>query len=548
MLNRVPAVRRRQVTLVLITLSVELGDALAKWLSLTLPPWLLCVVCTGGWMGCLLGGVGCRRRGVLIRWLMQGMSILCLLVACILYGICREARAPSTGSAWLGQQVTARGSVTAVYAGKSWRYYRIHLTQIAIRDPSEKPGARAYHLCELDVDFRGGSTHGRNALSVGDQVTIRGMLVQASPTATKATTGANGHRMGAASGYAILGRVIAHHTGPAALSTRMRQWLLQQVRSTTNASLADGALVESIVFGGTQVDKSTTQDFQRAGLLHILAASGANVLLLTRTAEWMLRPLFVRLRLPTFIWYLLMFIGVWVFAVMCQLAPSIERATLMTSYRLVGTMVGRQPRLSTVTAVAGVVMAFAAPTTLASTSAILSFAATIAVARAVAGGGRRRQRRHRLSWMGHHLVDSIRITVWVELFVTPLVLVVFQQWSPFSVVANAGAEPLMIILLPMAAAALAAAACAGVCSVGVVQWLAQVLGTVSISLLHLLIWWAAFVAHWPHSLVTFQPPSLVWWTGYYALLLFGPGVVKHVKTLVRKRWAVSHLTEPSRMV
>ncbi|MCL6446030.1 MAG: ComEC/Rec2 family competence protein, partial [Alicyclobacillus sp.] len=246
------------------------------------------------------------------------------------------------------------------------------------------------------------------------------------------------------------------------------------------------------------------------GLLHVLAASGANVVLLSACAERVIRPLFRHLRLPNMLWPLLMISILWWFGAMCSFAPSITRAVWMASYQYAAQATGRIATLRHGLLFAGTAMAFQSPEQALSIGSLLSFAATAALARAVRSPGpyiftqtSNRAGRHRwIALMRHGLLSTwtiVRRTLAVELLVSPLTLATFHQVTLYSVITNLTAEPLLAVLLPLAALFMCLAL--GCLYVPAIRGIAHLVGFVVFRLIAILRWLVGWMSAWPHAIV-----------------------------------------------
>ncbi len=120
-------------------------------------------------------------------------------------------------------------------------------------------------------------------------------------------------------------------------------------------------------------------EFLDAGLLHVLVASGANLLVLEQFVQVTLFPVWRALRLPSWLWAALQASLAWAYAGACRFDVSIVRAALMTSHRWAAYAVGRNTSPSAGLLWAAVVLAAVNPEATFGISACLSFIATAAV-------------------------------------------------------------------------------------------------------------------------------------------------------------------------
>jgi len=101
----------------------------------------------------------------------------------------------------------------------------------------------------------------------------------------------------------------------------------------------EAALARGFVLGqDEQLDEATEEDFHRAGLSHLLAVSGQNVMLLALLATPLLAALGIPLR-ERLVWLLAL---IAIYVPLAGAGPSIQRAAVMGAAGLVATMAGRR--------------------------------------------------------------------------------------------------------------------------------------------------------------------------------------------------------------
>ncbi|MCL6452473.1 MAG: ComEC/Rec2 family competence protein [Alicyclobacillus sp.] len=477
------------------------AQAGAKW-------WL------AGWVGCVAVTLGqaaahgsgrrqvpaaastlrLRRRPPL--WLLVG-----LCTGAVLYGVWRYAVCPTEPGGWTGRAMTATGTVSAVYPTASGGWVAITLHGVGTTDGA---GGR----CDVRVELR--RTRETATLQPGDEVRLQGTIVpQSLPQA------ASGGPSLQPATYTFAGRVVAVASPPPSAWSRVRSRWMDLCAHVGGTSLdeADRALAESLLFGSVGLTADLKQTFLAAGVTHLLAASGANLVLMETAVERLLFPVFRRLRVPDPVLAIAMLALDWAYAGLCGYAPSIVRAAAMSSYRWVGRSVGRTSSVGHATAIAAGVLAVWSPLSMTTRSAWLSFAATAAVAAALqpARAGRAPGVRILL-----RVWATVRATLSVELWTVPLVLWMFHQVTPYATVTNVLVEPLLAGLLPLVAAWMAVAGVAGL--VGFGAPVAVGLGWVVRLGLHTLSEMVAWIAAWPGALWQFSAVPTWAVVAYYAVL------------------------------
>jgi competence protein ComEC len=217
-----------------------------------------------------------------------------------------------------------------------------------------------------------------------------------------------------------------------------------QIRSRAEDGLGSGmpareaALARGFVLGEDEaVDATTVDDFRRAGLSHLLAVSGQNVVLLALLAMPLLAAFGVPLR-TRLVWILG---GIVVYVPLAGAGPSILRAGVMGAIGLFATLAGRRGSRLYALALAAVVTLAVDPGVAADVGWQLSFAAVIGIlalashlrdAIAARIGGR--------GWRGA-IAEGAAVTVAATLATAPLIAYHFESISTTTLFANLLALP-----------------------------------------------------------------------------------------------------------
>lgn len=381
--------------------------------------------------------------------------------------------------------------------------------------------------CRVRVLFLRDAPDGAN-LHVGDEVRLQGtLIVPPAHSATGVPVRAHLHKLGV--NYEWEGEVLAAAPTATPFTGTWQAWVERAVTRVPGVSRQEALLIQSIVFGGAQLDAQSKQDFLASGLLHVLVASGANVMILETGFRLAFYPLWRKLRLPHQGWTLGLICFIWLFTSLCRFDVSVVRATCMMTYRLGGQTWGRRHRLDTSFIFTLLVMTIIDPNSCTSISAALSFVATIAICRSLqtpllrtrlpTTTANRNPWRLRLGRVVHYFVAVLRTTLHVELFLLPITVIVFHQATPFSLLSNLVMDPLLIILLPVAAGWIVLAMIATI--LPVFMSVAEVAGWGPTVLLTCLLDWVHWIAGLPHALLIL--PVVPAWTflPYYILLWCG---------------------------
>lgn len=200
-----------------------------------------------------------------------------------------------------------------------------------------------------------------------------------------------------------------------------------------------GALLDSLLLGDDGAIPPPLRDaFARAGLLHVLVVSGAQVGLVAAGALWAGRAL----RMPPVVLYTMAATVVVFFAVMTGWVPSVARAALMSLVGLAAAASGRLRDPVAALATAALLLLVASPLLLVDVGFQLSFTATWALlymAPAVQA---------RLTPLPRALRSLVAMTVGAQTAVMPLLAYHFMQVSVTGYLANLAVVPLVALLVP----------------------------------------------------------------------------------------------------
>ncbi len=200
----------------------------------------------------------------------------------------------------------------------------------------------------------------------------------------------------------------------------------------------EAELARGFVLGEDEgVDAQTEEDFRRAGLSHLLAVSGQNVMLLALLAMPVLGALGIPLR-ERLVWVLGLIV---VYVPLAGAGPSIQRAGVMGAAGVLATLAGRRAsRLYALLLALGVTLAID-PGVAADVGWQLSFAAVTgifllarplraAITARIGGSGWRRA-----------LAEGAAVTIAATLATAPLIAFHFETLSTTTLVANLLAMP-----------------------------------------------------------------------------------------------------------
>ena len=198
-----------------------------------------------------------------------------------------------------------------------------------------------------------------------------------------------------------------------------------RIRGTYDSTLnsQNSKLLMGIVFGDKNLDKSSNQKFIATGVLHVVAASGMNVSMLT---SFMLTTLLVFFRRQHAL--ILTAATILFYTALADFQPSIIRAAIMAFFALAAGVTGRQNTAILALFFAAFGMVFWDPAVLVSISFILSFAATLGI---ILLDPIFKRGVFRSSFF-----EDFRTTFSAQIATTPILLFFFGTYSPVSIIAN----------------------------------------------------------------------------------------------------------------
>jgi competence protein ComEC len=186
-------------------------------------------------------------------------------------------------------------------------------------------------------------------------------------------------------------------------------------------------VLQGMVLGDDEgIDEGLAEDFRRSGLMHIMAVSGENVVLVCALLGALLGALGVRRRLRL----LLLLPSVAVYVMLAGASPSIVRAGIAGGITLLAGLVARPTDAPLLLLLPAAVMLTLNPHTLYDVSFQLSFAA---VAGLVLLGSRLA---HSFRWLPRSLAEQAAITTSASLATAPVSLAAFGSVSLVAVPAN----------------------------------------------------------------------------------------------------------------
>jgi ComEC/Rec2-related protein len=501
-------------------------------------PWLFlrCSLLFVAVILCLLTIRSWNMAKSLGRWSGSILSLGIVMISS-LYGYVVGTSQATRVDGWLGQPVIIEATVVSI---SKKRGHSVWLEITSLQPATIMTGSRVTSLhqesgldaprhrvpCHVEALWWSPKMVGEaKRLQPGSKYRMRGVFIHLTSQSPQ-------HRFSQSTdrAYGFRGAIISEMTSIDKWQSA-RDWIHHTAEGFAPNHTSEVNLLLSMVFGGGAADSAVKNAFLSAGLLHVLVASGANVLLLEVTLERGLYPIWRVLRLPRGMWSLGLCAAIWGFAGLSGFDASVVRAAWMANYRIVGQVLGRKPSMDGGMAYAALLMALTDPGQLLSLSACMSFLATLAIRQATSlqsmsrrqGLGRHIHPLIRASV--HHAITGLKVSVWIEATLLPVTLYAFGQMTPLSVLSNVLVEPLLFLLLPSAAVWITLVIAHAALSV--LSPLCVILQGICFTGIDVLLRVVHWIASFPFALITLPKPPLVL-IGCYYLLLYGvPTVLRH---------------------
>lgn len=374
---------------------------------------------------------------------------LCLLGVALAMGWLDSVDVAPRPTVAIGLPTVIRGTVTsaAVYASET-------IYQINVRHEGAGTGQRR---CDYTVSWRP-TSHAVQPLFVGEGVVLSGMFVEDDGQTAENTARAVDLLSPL---YKFRGQLLSVQPARGALADL--QWLSGALDRTVPS--ADGVFANvalSMVVGRAAAVPSDTQTlFLDAGVMHLLAASGANVVLVLRVSglvwKGVVRVLRVQVKMLPILYQLAV---VWGFVWLCGGAIPIVRAGVFASYTVLARACGRPVHPFTALSVSTLLFALWSPEEISTVSGILSTMAAFAIFQATQLLPRNSPHRRANGFWPHWLISLLHralshgwslmlVSLLIDAYMIPLIWWLFGQLTPYGAAATVVVEPLLVLLLPL---------------------------------------------------------------------------------------------------
>ncbi len=276
----------------------------------------------------------------------------------------------------------------------------------------------------------------------------------------------------------------------------------------------EAGLARGLILGGSdELPETLARDFRIVGLSHIVAVSGYNISVLA--GGFFLLGIGFGWYRKRAVWLALL--GTALFVLLVGAPASAIRAALVSVAGFGAFLVARPVSAIPILCLAAALMLAINPLLLRYDIGFqLSFLATFAILFSAPWRSRFQKR----SWLGGYLLEAFLITLSVLLFVTPLTLIYFGTLSPYALLANMGALPLVPAAFFLS------------CLVVLFGWIpgfGAFAGWCAYGILHFLVVIAEIIAHLPGADMTFTEIRwwvVVLWYGFWLLFFLWQNTVR----------------------
>lgn len=232
----------------------------------------------------------------------------------------------------------------------------------------------------------------------------------------------------------------------------------QSIRSYLSAQLSQlcryenhAAILQALILGDrSDLDRDLTETFARTGVVHVLAVSGLHVGILYLVFNALFLPL-LKFRRLKWLYSVLMLTGLWVYAFLSGLTPSVSRATLMFSIVLLGKIISRKSFSWNTMAFSAFLIVCWQPFVIFQTGFQLSYAALAGI---LAFGIPLQRLLRTGDWLVDQILALLVISAAAQLGTLPISLYYFGQFPNLFFLSNMMVIPLITLVLYLSLGAL----------------------------------------------------------------------------------------------
>lgn len=235
---------------------------------------------------------------------------------------------------------------------------------------------------------------------------------------------------------------IGHESSLSSICISLRNKALQTLQEL-GLSDSNLQLIAALAFGDKSLlDDETKYNFSTAGAMHVLAVSGLHVGIINGILFFLFS--FIRNKKLQWLKILLCISGIWAYACLTGMSPSVQRASIMCSMVSIALLLQRHTSTYNTLATAAFFSLLISPNDIFSVSFQLSYAAVISI---VYFGQKVQHIFTPTTPIGSYLWGIIAVSIAVQIGTMPITLYYFGTIPTYSLVTNIIVIPLAFVLL-----------------------------------------------------------------------------------------------------
>ena len=221
---------------------------------------------------------------------------------------------------------------------------------------------------------------------------------------------------------------ISFSSGAAPLNHKINQAILEMLLSNMPSDTAH--LAYSVLFGdSSQLTEEMLNTFRVSGVLHIIAVSGMNVVLIIGVFLFLFRYIKAR----KLIQFIVIAFVLFLYCYLCAFAPSVTRASIMALVFLSARFIGRQGDTLSSLGLSAIIILAISPLALFDPSFLLSFACVVGIVLLCPPMQKFFESKLKMpKW----LASGTAITITAQIGILPIMAFFFNNLSLYSVLAN----------------------------------------------------------------------------------------------------------------
>lgn len=236
-----------------------------------------------------------------------------------------------------------------------------------------------------------------------------------------------------------------------------KKWIQEKVIESYGKNRVSGLILGMLIGDKSQIPEKEYQDFINSGLVHLVAVSGGNVLMIVVFLQFFLffLPYYVRLGLILFT-----IIG---YGLICGLDSSVFRAVLMGGISMVALFRWREINIRRLLSVSCIIMLIINPYFLAyDTGFLLSYSAIIGIVYfdSIPKNDKERKKNRIIKWLQYVYKSYISPSVWASIGIFPIIIFFMGKINLVSIIGNLLVLPIVPFVMIY-----------GFVSVGLYSWL-----------------------------------------------------------------------------